>query len=114
MCCFSGDVDRVADTNILARSVHNGRQILVYAMTIATKNDIAMILSLPLPPNSAEDINRGRKVEARTYSESGRGGASVWKQAAADSKAVLRAAHFCGTFGRRSTSKEDSSEGTTS
>ena len=58
MCCFSGPVDRVADTSIFARSVENGRQILVYAMTISTRNDVAMILPLPVPPGSAEDAVR--------------------------------------------------------
>jgi len=58
MCCFSGPIERVADTNIFARSVDNGRQLLVYAMTIATRNDVAMILPLPVPPNPPEDAVR--------------------------------------------------------
>ena len=58
MCCFSGHVDRVADTHIFARSAGNGRQLLVYAMTIATKNDVAMILPLPVPPSPPEDAVR--------------------------------------------------------
>jgi hypothetical protein len=58
MCCFSGKVDRVADTSIFARSVENGRQLLVYSMTISTKNDVAMILPLPVPPNSPDDALR--------------------------------------------------------
>src|SRR6516165_6436387 len=58
MCCFSGHVERVADTSIFARSVDNGRQLLVYSMTISTKEDVAMILPLPVPPNSPEDAVR--------------------------------------------------------
>jgi hypothetical protein len=58
MCCFSGPVERVADTSIFARSVENGRQLLVYSMTVATKQDVAMILPLPVPPNPAEDAVR--------------------------------------------------------
>jgi len=58
MCCFSGHVERVADTSIFARSVDNGRQILVYAMTISTKTDVAMILPLPVPAGSPEDAVR--------------------------------------------------------
>jgi hypothetical protein len=58
MCCFSGHVERVADTSIFARSVENGRQILVYAMSISTRNDLAMILPLPVPPGSPEDAVR--------------------------------------------------------
>jgi len=55
MCCFSGHVERVSNTNIFARSIENGRQLLVYSMTIATNREVAMILPLPVPANSAED-----------------------------------------------------------
>src|SRR5262245_21623687 len=58
MCCFSGRVEHVADTSIFARSVDNGRQILVYSMTISTRSDVAMILPLPVPPGSPEDAVR--------------------------------------------------------
>jgi hypothetical protein len=58
MCCFSGAVERVADTSIFARPVDNGRQILVYAMTISTKSDVAMILPLPVPAGSPDDAVR--------------------------------------------------------
>lgn len=58
MCCFSGHVERVADTSIFARSVDKGRQILVYAMTIETRSDVAMILPLPVPAGSPEDAVR--------------------------------------------------------
>jgi hypothetical protein len=58
MCCFSGHVERVADTSIFARSVEKGRQLLVYSMTISTKDDVAMILPLPVPPHSPEDAVR--------------------------------------------------------
>jgi hypothetical protein len=58
MCCFSGRVEHVADTSIFARGVDNGRQILVYAMTIETRSDVAMILPLPVPAGSPEDAVR--------------------------------------------------------
>jgi len=58
MCCFSGHVQRVADTNIFARSVENGRQVLVYSMTIETQREVAMILPLPVPGGTAEDAVR--------------------------------------------------------
>lgn len=58
MCCFSGAVEHVADTSIFARAIDQGRQILVYAMTISTRNDVAMILPLPVPPASPEDAVR--------------------------------------------------------
>src|SRR5579862_8226609 len=55
MCCFSRPVDLIADTNIFARAAKDGRQFLVYAMTMSAKEDLAMILPLPTPKNSKED-----------------------------------------------------------
>ena len=54
MCCFSGKV-RVAGTNIFARSAKEGRQFLVYSMQFSSAEDVAMILPIPTPKNSAED-----------------------------------------------------------
>jgi hypothetical protein len=54
MCCFSGSVDLVSDTEIFARGV-NGRQVLVYSMTYAARADLAMVLPLPVPPDARED-----------------------------------------------------------
>jgi hypothetical protein len=58
MCCFSGPVQSVNDTNIFARSVENGRQLLVYSMNFSAKDALAMILPLPVPPGSPEDAVR--------------------------------------------------------
>lgn len=60
MCCFSGSVDRVADTRIFARSVGgadgSGRdQVLAYEMTVATHAPLAMILPLPVAAGAGED-----------------------------------------------------------
>jgi hypothetical protein len=55
MCCFSRPVDRVANTNIFARSSKDGRQFLVYSMTLSAKEDLAMILPIPVPKESKED-----------------------------------------------------------
>lgn len=55
MCCFSGKVDVVADTNIFARASKDGRQFLVYSMKFKAGDDLAMILPIPTPKNSAED-----------------------------------------------------------
>ena len=55
MCCFSKPVDVVADTNIFARAAKNGRQFLVYSMRFNAKEDLAMILPIPTPKDSAED-----------------------------------------------------------
>lgn len=55
MCCFSKPVDLVADTNIFARASKDGRQFLVYSMEFAAGEDLAMILPIPTPKDSAED-----------------------------------------------------------
>jgi hypothetical protein len=55
MCCFSRPVDRVANTNIFARSGKEGRQFLAYSMTLSTKEDLAMILPIPVPKDSKDD-----------------------------------------------------------
>ncbi|MAB88916.1 MAG: hypothetical protein CMJ90_05605, partial [Planctomycetes bacterium] len=54
MCCFSGPVDRVAETNIFARESRKGHQFIVYSMTLETSADVAMILPLPVPVGSGE------------------------------------------------------------
>jgi hypothetical protein len=55
MCCFSGKVDVVADTNIFARASKDGRQFIVYSMRFKSDDDLAMILPIPTPKDSAED-----------------------------------------------------------
>ncbi len=62
MCCFSGDVEHVSNTNIFARSA-NGRQFLAYDMTYAAAADLAMVLPLPVPPNPPEDAVRFINLE---------------------------------------------------
>jgi len=54
MCCFSGVVEWVADTNIFARPSRNGSQFLVYSMDMQAKEELAMVLPLPVPKNSGE------------------------------------------------------------
>jgi hypothetical protein len=54
MCCFSGKVE-VAGTNIFARASKDGRQFLVYSMQYSSADDVAMILPIPTPKDSAED-----------------------------------------------------------
>jgi len=55
MCCFSGPIDVVRNTNIFARASKRGRQYLVYSMTVATTSDVAMILPIPVPKRSPDD-----------------------------------------------------------
>ena len=55
MCCFTGVVDDVSRTKIFARAADKGRQYLVYSMSVEAKDDLAMVLPLPVPPRSPED-----------------------------------------------------------
>src|SRR5215831_13727288 len=54
MCCFSQPVISVSGTNIFARPDADGRQLLVYSMTINARNDLAMILPLPVKTPAGE------------------------------------------------------------
>ncbi len=63
MCCFSRPVDRVANTNIFARSGKEGRQFVVYSMTLSAKEDLAMILPIPVPKESKDDAVRFINLE---------------------------------------------------
>jgi hypothetical protein len=58
MCCFSRPVDSVAATKIFARSAAGGRQLLAYEMSYTAKEDLAMILPIPVPEGSADDAVR--------------------------------------------------------
>lgn len=55
MCCFSRPVQSVQATNIFARSAAEGRQYIVYGMTLRAKEDLAMILPLPVRAGSGEN-----------------------------------------------------------
>jgi hypothetical protein len=54
MCCFSRKVQSVSATNIFARPAENGRQLLAYSMTLKAKEDLAMVLPLPVQAGSGE------------------------------------------------------------
>jgi hypothetical protein len=58
MCCFSGNVAEVANTNIFARISKFGRQILVYSMKYIADDELAMILPIPTPVYSSSDAVR--------------------------------------------------------
>src|SRR5258708_5331771 len=55
MCCFSRPVFSVNATNIFARAGDDGRQFLVYSMSIGAGNDLAMILPLPVKTPAGEN-----------------------------------------------------------
>jgi hypothetical protein len=54
MCCFSQPVISVSATNIFARAGEDGRQFLVYSMTVNAKNELAMVLPLPVKIGTGE------------------------------------------------------------
>lgn len=58
MCCFSRPVVSVTNTNIFARSSEGAKQYLVYQMTLDAREELAMVLPLPVPPKSAEKAVR--------------------------------------------------------
>jgi hypothetical protein len=54
MCCFSQPVKSVSATNIFARAGDEGRQFLVYSMSLDARKDLAMILPLPVKTPAGE------------------------------------------------------------
>jgi hypothetical protein len=54
MCCFSGNVTFVRGTRIFARITEVGRQAIVYQMEFGAKQDLAMILPLPVAKGADE------------------------------------------------------------
>lgn len=57
MCCFSQPVELVSGTKIFARAAGPGAaadELLAYALSMYSSSEVAMILPLPVPPNSPE------------------------------------------------------------
>ena len=54
MCMFTAPVESVTETKIFARSLPEGRQIIVYRMALNTKQDVAMVLPIPVKAGSGE------------------------------------------------------------
>lgn len=65
MCCFSGPVKSVSATNIFARMNENGRQFVVYSMTIDMSKPLAMVL--PIPVKKKSDEKAVRFVDLKGY-----------------------------------------------
>jgi len=65
MCCFSGPVKSVSATNIFARMGENGRQFLVYSMTVDMAKPLAMVL--PLPVKKGSDENAVHFIDLKEY-----------------------------------------------
>lgn len=62
MCCFTQEVERVADTSIYARA-SGDRQVLVYGMSYAAKEALAMVLPIPVAEGAPEDAVRFVNLE---------------------------------------------------
>jgi hypothetical protein len=54
MCCFSQPVISVSATKIFARAGEGDRQFLVYSMTLGAKQDLAMVLPIPVKVRAGE------------------------------------------------------------
>jgi hypothetical protein len=54
MCCFSGRVERVSGTKIFARA-DGARQLVVYAMSLTARGELAMVLPIPVAQPARED-----------------------------------------------------------
>jgi hypothetical protein len=52
---FSRHVEHVSATKIFARALDDGRQALIYAMQLAAREPLAMVLPLPVPPAPPEN-----------------------------------------------------------
>lgn len=55
MCCFTGRVEKVDETNIFARMMQPGVQLLIYEMKLSAKTEVAMVLPIPVVPGSGDD-----------------------------------------------------------
>ncbi|MCH7229073.1 hypothetical protein [Haloferula sp. A504] len=55
MCCFSRPVEFVSSTRIFARMIAPARQAIAYQMEFGSKEDMAMILPLPVAPGTGDD-----------------------------------------------------------
>lgn len=55
MCCFSGKVRAVTNTRIFARMMEEGVQFIAYAMGLDAPQDVAMILPIPVKPETREE-----------------------------------------------------------
>jgi hypothetical protein len=67
MCCFTGPVEWVASTNIFARPARDGSQFLIYSMSLKANDELAMVLPIPVPKQSAE--NAVRFIDLKRYPE---------------------------------------------
>lgn len=55
MCCFSRPVESVNETQIFTRTIEGGRQLIVYSMELSAREELAMILPIPVRPATREE-----------------------------------------------------------
>lgn len=55
MCCFTGKIESVKNTRIYARSHSDGTQFIVYAMSLKSESDTAMVLPIPVAAGSGAE-----------------------------------------------------------
>lgn len=69
MCCFSRPVESITATKIFARGFPLGaeqeRQFIVYSMNIRAREELAMVLPIPVRAGSGE--NAGRFINLKGY-----------------------------------------------
>ncbi|MEQ1503935.1 MAG: hypothetical protein ABMB14_16960 [Myxococcota bacterium] len=58
MCCFTGPVRKVSATQIFARPDDGPLQWLAYGATINADHALALVLPIPVPPDSPDDAVR--------------------------------------------------------
>ncbi|MEL6182239.1 MAG: hypothetical protein AAFS10_24990, partial [Myxococcota bacterium] len=63
MCIFSQPVRHVSNTSIFARFLEDGHQALVYSMTYAADDALAMVLPLPIRSGASENAVRFINLE---------------------------------------------------
>ena len=63
MCCFTRPVQDVSDTKIFVRLGNGVTQFIAYAMSMSAKEDLAMVLPIPVAKGIGEDAVRFISLE---------------------------------------------------
>src|SRR4051812_32682711 len=54
MCCFTGPVKKVSQTQIFAREGEGNSQFVVYQMSLSARKEVAMVLPIPVEKGQGE------------------------------------------------------------